>query len=159
MEDRYDSLTPPMILASLRSMPRRFAEALELAAPKTAQQVIHLAAEDIGALLAQLAVLDEAVHTTVDHDADPLGADVDAAVADRGRGLPVEDAPTALAEIEVVTSRLADRLDSLSADGWNRSASSPSARYEVTDLARGAVRVAAERLRTTERAVQSAGSD
>lgn len=155
MADRYDSLTPPVLIASLRSMPRRYAEALELAAPKTAHEVFHLAADHIGALLAQLAVIDDAVHRTSDHEADRLGAEVDSAIADRGRGLPVDRVETALAEIERVTSALADRLDGLSAGDWNRSAPTPTATYSITELAQGAVRVAAERLRATERSIRA----
>lgn len=165
MDDRYASLTPPQLIASLRSMPRRFTEALELAAPRTPDEVIGLVASDIGALLGQLGVLDEAIHTTADHIADPLPVTVDQAVADAGggNGAIVSDAVLsgareALDAIEVVTQRIADRLDRLSADDWNRAAYSPTTAYTLTELAQGAVRVAADRLRVTERAISAAST-
>lgn len=163
MSDRYDSLTPPLIIAALRSMPRRYSEALGSVATMTADEVLATVRTDVATALAGLAIIDEAIHTTADHTADPLPSAVDAVIAGTALGLDrPDDAPTssaAVAAVDAVTTRLADRLERLSADDWNRVASSPTASYAVTDLARGAVRVVADRLRAIEATVRTLGAD
>lgn len=165
MSDRYDTLTPPLIIATLRSMPRRYAEALESVASMTADEVLAEVATDLSAALSGLEVIDRAIHTTADHAADPLPPAVDAAVAGAPTGLDsagaraVDSATDAVAALDAVTTRLAERLDRLTADDWNRSAASPTASYDVTDLARGAARLAAERLRAIEGIVRTLGDD
>lgn len=163
MSDRYDSLTPPLVIAALRSMPRRYTEALESVASMTADEVLATVRGDVATALGGLEVIDEAIHTTADHASDPLPSAVDTAIADMPVGPGPDDTHTssavAIAAIDAVTTRLADRLDRLSADDWNRVAPSPTTSYAVIDLARGAVRVAAERLRAIETAVRTLGAD
>ena len=60
MSDRYDSLQPPHIISTLRSMPRRWKSALHVAPPKDIDELFGksigdqpAAAEHSGAALAQ----------------------------------------------------------------------------------------------------------
>ena len=50
---------------------------------------------------------------------------------------------------------LAERLDALHTSAWGKSAGTPDGSVTLTNLARGAVRVAAERLARAERTIRS----
>jgi len=71
MGDRYDSLQPPNLIAAIKSMPRRWDEALYVAPPKNIEDFFTeagpdgiSAAEDAGATLALVSILQDAIRTT-----------------------------------------------------------------------------------------------
>lgn len=138
-------------------MPGRYAEIIGVGAPLTGEQLLESgAAAEIGSMLAQLAVIDGAVRSTSWNDPPRLGSDVDAAIADTADGPAVTSAREALDRIEELMTTLADRFDGMALDEWNRTAESAHGPLSMNELAQGAVRVAAERLLATERAIRGA---
>ena len=157
MSDRYDSLQPPHIISTLRSMPRRWKSALYVAPPKDIDELFGKAigdhpsaAEHSGAALAQLTILFDAIRTTGYSVPEPLGPEVQSALADKGSGPWPADAAEAIQSIGDTCEALADRLDALAPADWMRSTEG----ITVNDLARGAARVSAERLRQAERMIE-----
>ena len=60
MDDRYANLLPPALIASLRSMPRRYAEIIGVGEPLTGEQLLESGAgTEIGSMLAQLMGFDQ----------------------------------------------------------------------------------------------------
>lgn len=169
MSDRYDQLLPPSLTATIGSMPRRWKEALYLPPPKSIDDVFTEAdpngicvAEEAGAMLAMLAVLEPAIRTTSYNDPELLTTEVQAAVKNDGAGPWPSSAKDALQSIEERFESLIDLVNSLNPRDWTKSASiksptgpSVSGRLTMTELIQGASRVSAERLARAEKAVAS----
>ena len=162
MGDRYDSLHPPNLIAALRSMPRRWTDALHVPAPKNIEDFFTVpgpddvsAAEDTGATLALVSILETAIRTTSYNTPEALGSDVVGAMANTGSGPWPTSASAALDSIEALMEGVAERLEKLNTNDWGKTASTPQGSVTLTDLARGAVRVTADRLARTERTIRS----
>lgn len=162
MGDRYDSLQPPNLIAAIKSMPRRWADALYVAPPKNIEDFFAevgpdgvSAAEDAGATLALVGILQDAIRTTSYNSPEALGSEVVAAMANNGSGPWPPSAADATESIEALMESLAERLDALHTSDWGKSASTPDGSVTLTELLRGAVRVAAERLARAERTIRS----
>lgn len=157
MSDRYDQLLPPYVISAVKSMPRRWANALFLQLDGIDDNFgVEGAdgltvAEHTGAFLAQVETIAAAIGRTL-HDSDSmLEADVESAMANACSGPPA--GPDALASIEALMEQLGNRLDALSSSDWSRTAMAPGGPVSIDSLAKGAVRVASERLRAVEGAV------
>jgi len=154
MSDQYDRLQPPFIISSIRSMPRRWKEALYVHPPKDIEDFYNKpgpagdsAASDVGAALEQVRVLADAIRTTSYNDADPLSSEVDTAMKDEGTGPWPPTAHDALGEIEALMEKLGDRLEGLQPNDWAKRASTASgADVSIEQLGQATTRVLATRL-------------
>ncbi len=162
MGDRYDRLQPPNLTASVASMPRRWKDALHLPPPKNIEEVFTTvgpdgvsAAEDCGAVLAQVATLTNAIRTTSYNAPEALDSTVVAALANQGSGPWPATAGAALENLTAAFENLDNRLKDLKANDWNKTAPTPSGSISLIDLVRGVARVSADRLARVERTVQS----
>ena len=121
-------------------MPRRYREIIGARAPLSGElQGESGVGAEIGSMMAQLAVIDDAVRSTTWNDPPRLGSDVVAAIADTAEGPDVASAHEALDRIEHLTTTLADRLDAMALDEWNRTAESDQGPLSINELAQGAV--------------------
>lgn len=154
MSDQYDRLQPPFIVSSIRSMPRRWKEALSVAPPKNIEDFYaksgpsgDSAASDVGAALEQVRVLADAVRTTSYNDPSPLSSEVETALKDEGTGPWPPTADAALDQIEVLMEELGDRLEALQPNDWAKRASTPSGTdVSIEQLGQATTRVLATRL-------------
>ncbi len=162
MGDRYDSLQPPNIIAAIKSMPRRWTDALYVAPPKNIEDFFTVdgpdgvsAAEDAGATIALVTILQDAVRTTSYNEPEALGSEVMSAMANTGSGSWPASSVDALEQIEALMEAFASRLEALTTSDWGKSARTPDGTATLTDVARGAVRVTADRLARAERTIRS----
>lgn len=162
MSDRYDQLQPPSLISAIKSMPRRWSAALYLQPPKNIDDYFAVpgpdgvsAAEHSGAMITQLETLNDAIRTTSYNASEELGPEVRAAITDSGSGPWPKSAAEAIAMIEVLMELIAERLTGLSASDWNKSAQAPGGSLSISTLAQAAVRIAAERLRRAEQAIDA----
>ena len=93
MSDRYDSLQPPSLIASIASMPRRWKDALHVPAPKSIEDLLLTpgtdgvnVAEHLGATIAMIGILQDAIRTTSYNIPEQLGPEVSTAVRNAGSG-------------------------------------------------------------------------
>ncbi|MDW3178572.1 MAG: hypothetical protein R8J94_14360 [Acidimicrobiia bacterium] len=162
MGDRYESLQPPSLTATVASMPRRWKEAFHVPAPKSVDEVFTIAgpdgtspAEHLGATISMITTLADAIRTTSYSVPEPLGPEVGAAVANAGSGPWPDSAHEGLDSLISLMERLLEQLEQLSPSDWNRSADSGTQTYTVLALAQGASRVAAERLAKVDRLIDT----
>ncbi|MFT7475616.1 MAG: hypothetical protein ACI81L_002555 [Verrucomicrobiales bacterium] len=162
MADRYDSLQPSYLIASIASMPRRWKDALRVAPPKNIDDYFSVAGDDgttaaehVGATIAQLDLLSSAIRTTSYSIPEPLGSEVAAAVANNGSGPWPATAAEGLAALTSQFEALHEQLTKVSMSDWNKSADSGRTTLTVVALAQGASRVAADRLAVVERTIRT----
>jgi len=159
--DRYDGLLPKSLIASMASMPRRWKDALKLPPPKSVEDYFTLEgeagtpAEHLGAAIAQLRLIGEAIRTTSYNVPESLGAEVTSAVDDQSSGPWPSSAHGGLDDLVELCEGIEARLSDLSAGDWNKSASTPGGDLTILALAQGASRVAANRLAIFERTVRA----
>jgi hypothetical protein len=154
MSDQYDRLQPPFIISSIRSMPRRWKEALHVHPPKNIDDFYsepgptgESAASDVGAALEQVRVLADAIRTTSYNVPEALGGEVETAMKDAGTGPWPPTAGEALHDMERLMEDLGDRLESLQPHDWAKRASTPSGSdVSVEQLGQATTRVLATRL-------------
>lgn len=156
-------------------MPRRWKDAIRVEAPKNIEDYFTVAgpdgsaAEHVGAVVAQLTILSNAIRTTSYNVPEPLPPEAAIAVKNGGSGPWPATASDALSQLRIAFEGLEDQLKTLKSHDWNKSANVltggtpvdgvPSRSGEsltVLQLAQGASRVAAERLPVVERAIRSA---
>ena len=161
MGDRYDSLQPASLIASMTSMPRRWKDAMRVAPPKSIDDYFTVdgehgsAAEHVGAVIAQLSTLSDAIRTTSYNVPEPLTSAVVAAASNTGSGPWPESASAGLAELTSLFETLTTQLEQLNPRDWNKSADAGSTMLTVLALAQGASRVAADRLAIVERTIRT----
>jgi hypothetical protein len=162
MADRYDSLQPSYLIASIASMPRRWKDALRVTPPKSVDDYFSVAGDDgttaaehVGATLAQLELLSDAIRTTSYNIPEPLGSEVAAAVANNGSGPWPATAAEGLASLTALFETLHDQLTKVNTSDWNKSADSGRTTLTVVALAQGVSRVAADRLAIVERTIRT----
>lgn len=162
MPDRYESLQPPSLIASIASMPRRWKEALHVPAPKSIEDVFTMegpdgtsAAEHLGAAIASSATLLGALRTTSYNIPEPLGADVASAAHNAGSGPWPKTAADGLAELTSTLEATLAKLQELTPSDWNKSADAGNESFTVLALAQGASRVAADRLAAVDRIIST----
>ncbi len=143
-------------------MPRRWKDALHLPPPKNIDDVFTTAgpdgisaAEDAGAVLAQVAVLADAIRTTSYNQPEALGAEVVSALRNAGSGPWPSTAGAALENLTSMFENLSGRLGDLRPADWNKSASTPEGSITLIELVRAVARVSADRLARVERTVNS----
>lgn len=160
MGDRYDSLQPPSLIASIASMPRRWKEALHVPPPKNIDDIFTeagptgaSAAEHLGAVIAMTTALSSAIRTTSYNVPEPLAPEVATAVQNAGTGPWPNSAHDGLSTLTSLMEDLLEQLNQLSPSDWNRSADAGSQTFTVLTLAQGASRVAAEGLGAVDRIV------
>lgn len=159
-------------------MPRRWKEAIRVDPPKNIEDYFTVAgtdgsaAEQVGAVIAQLKILSNAIRTTSYNVPEPLPPEAAVAVENRGSGPWPETAADALAQLREIFTVLEEQLGALKPHDWNKSANvltgttpvdgvpTPSAQsLTVLQLAQGASRVAADRLPLVERIIRNAAND
>ena len=161
MGDRYDSLQPPFLISTISSMPRRWKDALSVPKPKDIDDYFTLtgddgtAAEHVGAAIAQLVILREAIRTTSYNIPEPLETSVTAAVDNTGSGPWPPSVDEGLTELTEQFERLLAQLKSLNPSDWNKSADAGNRTLTISALAQGASRVAADRLAIVERTIRT----
>lgn len=162
MGDRYDSLQPPSLIASIASMPRRWKEALHVPPPKSIDEIFTevgpdgtSAAEQMGAVIAMTTAISNAIRTTSYNVPEPLEPGAATAVHNAGTGPWPASAHDGLAVLTSLMEDLLEQLQQLSPSDWNRSADAGSETFTVLTLAQGASRVAAEGLGTVDRIVRA----
>lgn len=160
MDDRYASLQPPSIIASIASMPRRWKDALRVPAPKNIDEVFTTAgpdgttaAEHVGAAIAQAQLLSEAIRTTSYNMPQALDPAVAAAVKNVGTGPWPESAEAGLDNLVNTMEGLHAQLEQLTPHDWNKSADAGRETLSIISLAQGASRVAADRLAAVDKIV------
>jgi len=159
MSDRYASLNPASLTASIASLPRRWKEALRVPAPDNIDDVLTVegpdgtVAEHLGAAIAQIRILRDAVRTTSYNVPEPLGAEVATAAANRGSGPWPETTKSGLSDLTNELEALLEQLKGLKAHDWNKSADADRTTLSVLQLAQGCSRVGAERLAVAERTI------
>lgn len=162
MSDRYDSLQPASLIASMASMPRRWNDGLRVSPPKNIDEYFTVAgdrgtaAEHAGAAIAQLSILRDAIRTTSYNLPESLPTEVVSAAANAASGPWPESAGDALAELTEIFETLEKQLKQLNPRDWNKSADAGSAMMTVLALAQGASRVAADRLAIVEETIRTA---
>lgn len=165
MRDRYETLKPNNLVASMASMPRRWKDAIRVDPPKDIEQFFNISTADgnpaelVGAVLAQLKVLDDAIRTTSYNVPEAVPAEAAAAAQNLGSGPWPASASEARDELTKTFGLLEERLRQLHTNDWNKSApvdGSPGQRLSVIQLAQGAARVAATTLPLVERAIRNA---
>lgn len=160
MRDRYESLQPPSLIASIASMPRRWKDALHVPAPKNIDDVFTMegpngvsAAEHLGAAISLSRIVLDALRTTSYNIPEPLGPDVAAAVQNSGSGAWPATAAEGLADLTKTMEDLLEKLQELTPSDWNKSADSAGQSFTVLALAQGASRVAADRLTAVDQII------
>jgi hypothetical protein len=160
-DDRYDQLKPPHLVSALRSFPRRYREALANVSrdPELLVQPVdgHTALTLVAGTSSTLDLIDRALERTLVQDDPELTASVVVASARTWQAREPSAIPTLLDELTTHATALADRLDRAPTAGWLRVANVDGRRVRAVDLAREAVRMAAENLRLLERIVASLG--
>jgi len=161
MSDQYDRLQPPFIVSSIRSMPRRWEQALRVQPPKNIEDFYTLegssgqsAASDVGAALEQVRVLADAIRTTSYNEPEVLGSEVEAAMSDSGSGPWPASAAEALEHIEALMNTLGDRLEALHSRDWAKRARMASGDVSIEQLGQATTRVLATRLSRVERTIR-----
>lgn len=157
MADRYDALAPKDLIITLRSLRRRFDEVVGpvLADPDLKPRIDEVGAG--GASLGQLVdgaaqdltLLGQAIETIVGR-ADPsvAGQVVQPADARSGDRQPLDKAARAVGD---QADAMADHLDDVEPDGWNRTATTDDGgSVDLVTVARQAVRSGVEGLRAAE---------
>jgi hypothetical protein len=156
-DDRYTLLNPPQVAATLRSLPRRYRDALAQVPmrPEAVHERVdgHTVHDLLVDTACSLAMLDRALEQTLVHETPPV---LVAAVVDRELRHWAPDphsGPTELVEaITDAATACADRIDGERTKAWSRPASVVGGGTVLAiDLARDAARVGAENLRTIER--------
>lgn len=162
MGDRYDSLQPPSIIASIASMPRRWKDALHLPAPKNIDEVFSspgpdgtTVAEHVGAAIAQLQILCDAIRTTSYNVPESLPPEAATAVMNVGSGPWPKSAAAGIDQLLEVVEKLHEQLLLLTPHDWNKSADAGRETLSILRMAQGASRVAADRLGATDRVVSA----
>jgi len=162
MADRYDSLQPSYLIASIASMPRRWKDVLRVAPPKNIDDYFSVAGDDgttaaehVGAALAQLELLSNAIRTTSYNIPEPLGSEVAAAVQNDGSGPWPATAAEGLDALTTLFEAMHDQLTKVNTSDWNKSADAGRTTLTVVALAQGASRVAADRLAAVEQTIRT----
>ncbi len=162
MGDRYDSLQPPSLIASVASMPRRWKEAMHVPPPNNIDDLFTVAgpdgtsaAEHLGATISQLTILIDAIRTTSYNVPESLGTEVAAAVHNAGSGPWPESAQAGVTKLTAVMEQMLRQLQQLTPSDWNKSADSGTETLTVLALAQGASRVAAEGLAAVDRIISA----
>jgi len=175
MQDRYDSLKPTMVISSVASMQQRWKDAIRVDPPKNIEDYFSVegpdgsAAEHVGAVIAQIGAISNAIRTTSYNVPEPIASEAAAAVQNKGTGPWAASAADGLANLQTTFEELLARLKQLNPNDWNKSAkvltgaapadgvSQESGQMlNILQLARGATRVAAERLPIVERTIRTA---
>ena len=162
MADRYDNLNHNNMMASIGSMPRRWSDAICLPAPQNIEDVFTeegpggiVIADEMGAAIHQMELLDLAIRVTSYLDPEPLPDGTVDAAADRLSGSRPKNAAQAIADIVEVNESAYKRLSDLRMADWSKSGTQNGVTMNISDLAKGVSRVNAERLARATRAVES----
>lgn len=159
----------------MASMPRRWREAIRVEPPKNIDDFFAVpgpegpsAAEHVGAVIAQLKVLDDAIRTTSYNTPETLSAEAAAAVINAGSGPWPATASDGLRQLDEVFAALEERLKGLNTYDWTKSASVASSgtpadgvpstgdtKLSVLELAQGTSRVAATHLSLAEKTLRA----
>ena len=145
----------------MTSMPRRWKDAMRVAPPKNIDDYFAVngehgsAAEHLGAVIAQLSTLSDAIRTTSYNVPEPLTSSVVSAASNTGSGPWPQSASAGLAELTDLFETLTGQLQQLNPRDWNKSADAGSTMLTVLALAQGASRVAADRLAIVERTIRT----
>jgi len=159
--DRYESLPPASIVASISSMQRRWKDAVHVSVDKNIEDYFTIEtdqgsiAEHLGAAIAQLRVLRHAVRTTSYNMPEELDSEVVSAVANKGSGPWPKSTKEGLAELFEELDALKSELDQISTSGWKKTAKAGNTSLTLIAIAQGASRVAADRLTIVERLVRT----
>ncbi len=161
MADRYDSLAPKDLIITLRSMRRRFDQ---VAGPMLADPDLKAKIDEPGpdglslgqvvdGVAQDLALLDEAVETIATRADPSVNAHVTDPIKGRaGDRLMLDKAARAIGDS---ADAMAERLDDVEPDGWNRTASTSDGRtVDLVTVVRQAARSGIEGLRVAEQQLQ-----
>lgn len=162
MADRYDKLNHNALMASVGSMSRRWNEDIYVSKPQSIDDFFTVTgpsdiviADELGAAIRQVAILEEAIRATSYIEPEPLPDLVLEAMADELDGPRPSSATAGLAELTKLNDDIYERLSNLRMVDWKREARWGSEVISLTDLTRGVSRVNAERLSRATRTLQA----
>ncbi len=140
-------------MASVGSMSRRWSEAIRVAPPKNIEEYFTVAApnglvlaDEMGAAIAQLSILTNAIRTTSYLEPDPLPEGSVQAMRNELDGDRPPSATAGLTQLTTLNDEIYGRLKDLRMADWKNEATSGSETISITDFAKGVSRVNAERL-------------
>ena len=162
MADRYDKLNHNTLMASIGSMSRRWNDDIYLAPPQNLEDFFTqegpegiTIADEMGATVAQITILNEAVRNTSYIDPEPLPELVIEAMANKLDGQRPASAAAGLSKIMALNVEVYGRFTELRLVDWKKEAAWGSHVVSITDLARGVSRVNAERLARASRVLEA----
>lgn len=162
MADRYDKLNHNNLMASVGSMSRRWNDDIYVAPPQNLEDFFAVEgpdgmtiADEMGATIAQVTILNEAVRTTSYIEPEPLPEFTIEAIADQLDGPRPASAAAGLSKITAINVEAYGRLTDLRLVDWKKEATWGSHVVSITDLARGVSRVNAERLARASRVLEA----
>lgn len=161
MTDRYDTLNHNTLMASIGSMSRRWKEAIYVAPPENIEDFFTLEspdglvlADEMGAAIAQVTILANAIRTTSYVESEPLPDLAIEAMQDELDGDRPPSAGAAIAAITSINDEVYGRLKDLRMVAWKNESTGESRTVSITDLAKGVSRVNAERLARATRTLE-----
>ena len=163
--DRYDRLQPAAIIASIKSMQRRWKDAVHVSADKNIEDYFAIETDDgsiaehIGAAITQLRTLRPALRTTAYNNPEPLDSEVAAAAANLGSGPWPSSTRAGLDELFSELDAIAGELETINTQDWNKTTNAGSTSLTLLQIAQGTSRVAANRLAIVERLVRQLADD
>lgn len=162
MSDRYDQLNHNTLMASVGSMSGRWKEAIVVPPSENIEELFTMAAPDglvlaneMGAAITQVTILNLAIRTTSYLDPDPLPDMAIEAMQNELDGDRPASAREAVAAITSINDEAYGRLKDLRMADWKNQATSGSRTVSITDLAKGLSRVNAERLARASRTLDA----
>ncbi len=157
MADRYDTLNPNHIIASVASLPRRWTEGFRVPDDVSFGDLFvsvssdgTCIAEHLGATIAQLDILADALTIACYVTPEPLDTQVSAAMANTGSGSWPASPKEGLEKVLAQFVELQSAIEGVRTSDWNKSVLLGSSTVKVIDITRAVSRVGAERLRAVE---------
>lgn len=162
MADRYDSLPHQALMASVGSMKRRWKEDLHVNPPDSLEDFFGaeaktgvVIADEMGATIRQLELLNLAIRTTSYLEPEPLQEFVVEAMANELDGQRPQSGAEGIRKISSLNEEIYERLETLRMADWKNEATWGGLTISISDLAKGVSRVNAERLNRSKAALAS----
>ena len=163
MADRYDSLRHQALMATVGSMKRRWEEDLYVAPPDSLEDFFAnespadglVIADEMGAAIRQLELLNLAIRTTSYLEPEPLQEFVVEAARNELDGPRPASGSAGVSRLTSLNEEIYERLDTLRIENWKNEATWGGLSLSISDLAKGVSRVNVERLNRATRALTS----
>lgn len=162
MADRYDSLRHQALMATVGSMKRRWKEDLHVHQPDSIEDFFEkeastnvVIADEMGAAIRQLELLNLAIRTTSYLEPEPLQEFVVEAMRNELDGPRPSSGAAGIKKLSELNSEIYERLETLRMADWKNEATWGGLSISITDLAKGVSRVNAERLNRAKAALNA----